>query len=103
MDRTELAAAEIVGGTVLVAWLVKPDNGPERVVIMWPEKPTAVSPRRYSEVIAQITRVLANSSIEFSRHASKRRQVITNSHDSAQLLVRITKIKSATPSRWRPS
>jgi hypothetical protein len=43
MDRTELAAAEIAGGTVLAAWLVKPDNGPERVVIMWPDKPTAVS------------------------------------------------------------
>jgi hypothetical protein len=66
MDRTELAAAEIVGGTVLAAWLVKPDNGTERVLIMWPEKPTVVSPRKYSEVIAQITRVLANSSIELA-------------------------------------
>jgi hypothetical protein len=66
MDRTELAATEIIGGTWLAAWLVKPDNGPERVVIMWPEKPTAVSPRKYSEVIAQITRVLANSSIELT-------------------------------------
>jgi hypothetical protein len=36
MDRTELAPAEIIGGTVLATWLVKPDNGPERVVIMWP-------------------------------------------------------------------
>ena len=30
MDGTELAAGEIVGGTVLAAWLVKPDNGPKR-------------------------------------------------------------------------
>ena len=51
---------------MLAAWLVKPNNGPERVVIMWPEKPTAVSPRKYSEVIAHITRVLANSSIELA-------------------------------------
>ena len=51
MDRTELAAGEIVGGTVLVAWLVKPDNGPERVMIIWPDKPTALSSRKYSEVI----------------------------------------------------
>jgi hypothetical protein len=71
MDRTELAAAEIVGGTVLAAWLVKPDNGPERVMIMWPDKPTAVSPRKYSEVIAHITRVLANSSIELAAMRAK--------------------------------
>jgi hypothetical protein len=40
MDRTELAAGEIVGGTVLAAWLVKPDNGRERVMIIWPDKPS---------------------------------------------------------------
>ena len=71
MDRTELAAAEIVGGTVLAAWLVKPDNGPESVMIMWPDKPTAVSPRKYSEVIAHITRVLANSSFELAAMRAK--------------------------------
>jgi hypothetical protein len=66
MDRTELAAAEIVSGTVLAAWLVKPDNGPERVMIMWPDEPNVVSPRKYSAVIAHITRVLANSSLELA-------------------------------------
>jgi hypothetical protein len=71
MDRTELAAGEIVSGTVLAAWLIKPDNGPERVMIMWPDKPTAVSPRKYSEVIAHITRLLANSSIELAAMRAK--------------------------------
>ena len=71
MDRTELAAGEIVGGTVLAAWLVKPDNGPERIMIIWPDKPTAVSPRKHSEAIAQITRVLANSSIELAAMRAK--------------------------------
>jgi hypothetical protein len=56
---------------VLAAWLVKPDNGPERVVIMWPEKPTAVSPRKYSEPIAHITRVLGNSSSELAAMRAK--------------------------------
>jgi hypothetical protein len=68
-DRTQLAAGEIVGGTVLAAWLVKPDNGP--VMIIWPDKPTAVSPRKYSETFAQITRVLANSSIELAAMRAK--------------------------------
>jgi hypothetical protein len=66
MDRTEFAAAEIASGAVLAVWLVMPDNGPEHVMIMWPDKPTAVSPRKYPEVIAHITRVLANSSIELA-------------------------------------
>jgi hypothetical protein len=35
-------------------------------MIIWPDKPTAVSPRKYSEAIAQITRVLANCSIELA-------------------------------------
>jgi hypothetical protein len=51
---------------MLAAWLVMPDDGPERVMIIWPDKPTAVSPRKYSEAIAQITRVLANCSIELA-------------------------------------
>jgi hypothetical protein len=56
---------------VLAAWLVKPDDGPERVMIIWTDKPTAVSPRQYSEAIAQITRVLANSSIELAAMRAK--------------------------------
>jgi hypothetical protein len=38
---------------------------------MWPDKPTAVSPRKYSELIAHITRVLANSSIELAAMRAK--------------------------------
>lgn len=59
--------SEIVGGSMLAARLVMPGNGPQNACpIMWPGKPTAVSPRKYSDVIAQITRVLANSSIELA-------------------------------------
>jgi hypothetical protein len=31
---------------VLAVWLVKPDIGPERVMIIWPDKLTAVSPSK---------------------------------------------------------
>jgi hypothetical protein len=61
-----LAAGEILEGTVLVAWLVKPDSGPEAVVIKWPDQPTSVSPRHYGDLVARITRLLANSSTELA-------------------------------------
>jgi hypothetical protein len=65
-NRTQLAAGEILEGTVLVAWLVKPDSGPEAVVIKWPDQPTSVSPRHYGDLVARITRLLANSSTELA-------------------------------------
>jgi hypothetical protein len=36
-----LAAGEILDGTVLAAWLLTPNNGPEAVMIMWPDQPTS--------------------------------------------------------------
>jgi hypothetical protein len=72
-DRTQLAAGEIVGGSVLAAWLVKPDDGPERVMIMWPDQPTSVSPRHYGDLVARVTRLLANSSTELAAITAGRR------------------------------
>ena len=31
-------------------WLVEPDNGPEAVMILWPDQPTLVSPRHYGDL-----------------------------------------------------
>jgi hypothetical protein len=73
-NRTQLAAGEIADGTVLVAWLIKPDRGPEAVMVMWPDQPTSVSPGRYEDVVARATRLLANSSTELAAiKAGKRR------------------------------
>jgi hypothetical protein len=71
-NRTQLAAGEIVNGTLLVAWLVEPDSGPEAVMIIWPDKPTTVSPRRYGD-LARVTRLLANSSTELAAIKAGRR------------------------------
>jgi hypothetical protein len=43
-QRTELASGEILTGTILSVWLVQPSDKPEPVVVMWPQRPTAVSP-----------------------------------------------------------
>ena len=72
-NRTQLMAGEIVSGTLLEAWLVKPDHGPEAVMITWPEEPTSVSPRHYGDLVARITRLLANSSIELAAIKAGRR------------------------------
>ena len=63
-NRTQLMSGEIVHGTVLTAWLVESDHGPEAVMIMWPDQPTSVSPSHYGDLVARVTRLLANSSTE---------------------------------------
>ena len=72
-NRTQLASGEILNGTVLAAWLVKPDNAPETVMIMWPDQPTSVSPRHYGDLVARVTRLLANSSTELAAIKAGRR------------------------------
>ena len=41
MERTELAAGEVVGGTILSVWLVQPADKPESVVVMWAHRRSA--------------------------------------------------------------
>ena len=65
-NRTQLASGEILDSTVVAAWLVEPDSGPEAVMIIWPDKPTTVSPARYGDLVARVTRLLANSSTELA-------------------------------------
>ena len=43
-NRTQLAAGEILNGITLSIWLVQPADKPESVVVMWPQRPTVVSP-----------------------------------------------------------
>lgn len=43
-NRTQLASGEILNGTILSVWLVQAADKPESVVVMWPRRPTPVSP-----------------------------------------------------------
>jgi hypothetical protein len=65
-NRTQLASGEILSGTILSVWLVQPADKPESVVVMWPQRPTAVSPRHYSELAATVCRLVANASTELA-------------------------------------
>jgi hypothetical protein len=73
VERTELAAGEIVGGTILSVWLVQPADKPESVVVMWPQRPTPISPRHYSELAATVCRLVANASTELAAIKAGRR------------------------------
>jgi hypothetical protein len=71
-QRTELASGEILTGTILTVWLAQPADKPESVVVMWPQRPTAVSPRRYSELAATVCRLVANASTELAAIKARR-------------------------------
>jgi hypothetical protein len=69
-----LASGEILNGTILGIWLVQPAGKPESVVVMWPQRPTAISSRHYSELAATVCRLLANANTELAAiEAGKRR------------------------------
>jgi anti-sigma-K factor RskA len=73
-NRTQLAAGEILNGIILSIWLVQPAGKPESVVVIWPQRSTAVSPRHYSELAATLCRLVANASTELAAiKAGKRR------------------------------
>jgi hypothetical protein len=72
-NRTELAAGEIFNGTILSIWLLQPADKPESVVVMWPQRSTAVSPRHYSELAATVCRLIANASTELAAIKAGRR------------------------------
>jgi hypothetical protein len=72
-NRTQLAAGEILDGTVLSVWLAQPADKPESVVVMWPQRPTAISPRHYSELAATVCRLVANASTELAAIKAGRR------------------------------
>jgi hypothetical protein len=72
-NRTQLAAGEILDGTILSIWLAQPADKPETVVVMWPQRPTAVSHRHYSDLAATVCRLVANASTELAAiNAGKR-------------------------------
>jgi hypothetical protein len=72
-NRTQLAAGEIFNGTILSVWLVQSADKPESVVVMWPQRPTVVSPRHYSELAATVCRLVANASTELAAIKAGRR------------------------------
>jgi hypothetical protein len=49
------------------------DSGPEAVMIIWPDEPTSVNPRHYSDLIARVTRLLGNGSLELAAIKAGRR------------------------------
>ena len=73
-NRTQLAAGEIFNGTNLSIWLVQSPDKPESVVVMWPQRPTAVSTRHYSDVAATVCRLVANASTELAAIDAGRRR-----------------------------
>jgi hypothetical protein len=72
-NRTQLAAGEILNGTILSVWLVQSADKPESVVVMWLQRPTAVSPSHYSELAATVCRLVANASTELAAIKAGRR------------------------------
>ena len=72
-NRTQLASGEILNGTILTVWLVEPADKPESVVVMWPQRPTAVSPSHYSDLEATVCRLVANASTELAAINAGRR------------------------------
>jgi hypothetical protein len=72
-QRTELASGQLLDGVILNIWLVQHADKPESVVVIWPQRPTAVSPRHYSELAATACRLLANASTELAAIKAGRR------------------------------
>ena len=72
-NRTQLASGEIVNGAILNIWLVQPADKPESVVVIWPQRPTAVSPSHYSELAPTVCRLVANASTELAAIKAGRR------------------------------
>jgi len=72
-NRTQLASGEMVSGNILSIWLVQPVEKPESVVVMWPQRPTSVSPRHYPELAATVCRLVANASTELAAIKAGRR------------------------------
>ena len=73
-QRTELASGEIVNGTILSIWLVQRADKHESVVVVWPQRPTAVSTRQYPDVAAVVCRLVANASTELAAVKACRRR-----------------------------
>ena len=42
-------------------------------MIKWPDQPTSVSPRHFGDLVARVTRLLANSSTELAAITAGRR------------------------------
>jgi hypothetical protein len=69
MENLSLATGHITPDARLSIELV--DNDMPMVLIIWPQKPTSVSPKRYDEIASRAMRILANGSTEL---AARRRR-----------------------------
>ena len=65
-NQITLAATKIGGQEVTVELIESPGDSAS-VTITWPSKALSVSPRRFPEVMATLTRLFANASLELAR------------------------------------
>jgi hypothetical protein len=56
-----------IGSDHFVIELIEDPNTHGTVTITWPQQPVSVSARRFPEIAAQLTRVIASASMELSR------------------------------------
>jgi hypothetical protein len=65
-NPTILASAKIGRDSITVE-LIEPPDASTAVLITWPKKSVSISPRRFPETAASLTRLFANASTELSR------------------------------------
>jgi hypothetical protein len=73
MSKIPLASGHITPADAIVVELVVIEDMP-MVMIIWPKKPTPVSPKRYDEIASRM-RILANGSTELAARKGRKRTV----------------------------
>jgi hypothetical protein len=65
--RVVLAEGDITRTDHLVIELVDTGDTPQMILVRWPDHPTVVQPRRYTDAAVKAMRLLARASIELTR------------------------------------
>ena len=64
---TELASGQITAVDSIVVELIAADETPAVVIIRWPDKPTVLHPRRFTDTAAGIARLFAEAATRLSQ------------------------------------
>jgi hypothetical protein len=64
---TELASGQITAVDSIVVELIEADETPAVVIIRWPDKPTVLHPRRFTDTAAGIARLFAEAATRLSQ------------------------------------
>jgi hypothetical protein len=70
---TELATGRITNAEAVTIELVEADETPAVVIVKWPDKPTVLHPRRFSDAAAAVARLFASASTELASVKARRR------------------------------